>query len=152
MMWIIISIVIVALDQVTKMIVLNNIEPDGAIIIIDKFFFLTNIRNKGAAWSILQNGRYFLITMTIIASVIIIYFLFKSSSKLLKLSLSITLGGAVGNLIDRVIVGSVVDFLDFNFGSYHFPVFNAADASVVVGTIILAYYMLFVYKEHTANA
>jgi len=147
MLWIIIIALIVVLDQVSKYAVVKNIGYGDLIPVIDKFFYLTYYENKGAAWGILQNGRYFFIALTVIVSAFIVYFLYKSDSRLLSFSLSFILGGAFGNLIDRVLKGSVTDFLDFHFGSYHFPTFNAADSFVVVGTAILAYYLIFVYKD-----
>jgi len=67
---------------------------------------------------------------------------------LLNLALSLIFAGAVGNLIDRVLTGSVTDFLRFDFGSYTFPIFNVADMSVVIGSAVLMYYMFFIYKEN----
>lgn len=147
MLWGIIIVLIVALDQISKYVVVKNINFGDAITIIDKFFYLTYWENKGAAWGIFQNGRYFFIAMTTVVSVIMAYILYKAENKLLKASISMILGGAIGNLIDRILRGSVVDFLDFHFGTYHFPTFNVADSFVVVGTFLLAYYLIFIYKE-----
>ncbi|MGI6778628.1 MAG: signal peptidase II [Acetivibrionales bacterium] len=147
MIWLILAAFIVAIDQATKYLVVSNIELGEKIVLIDKLFHLTYIENKGAAWGIFQNGRYVFIVLTILVSVIVAYFLFKSDNRLLKLALSFILGGGAGNLIDRVLRGSVVDFLGVYIGSYEFPKFNVADSFIVVGTIILAYYMIFVYKE-----
>ncbi|HHV98570.1 MAG TPA: signal peptidase II [Clostridiaceae bacterium] len=147
MFWAIIVILIIAADQVSKFFITKNVDLGELIEIIRNFFYITYIRNKGAAWSIFQNGRYFFIVMTIIASILIIYFLLKSKNKILSLSLSFILGGAIGNLIDRIAAGSVVDFLEFHFWSYRFPVFNVADIFITTGTILLAYYLIFIYKE-----
>ncbi len=147
MIWAVIAVLIVILDQTTKFYITRNVSFENPINVINNFFYITHTTNKGAAWGILQNGRYFFIPLTIIVSIALIYFLAKSDNKILKLSLSLILGGAAGNLIDRIIKGSVVDFLDFYFGSYNFPTFNVADSFVVVGTFLLAYYMLFVYQE-----
>lgn len=147
MLWLIISVLIIFFDQITKLLVVNNISLGESVEVIDNFFYLTYIENFGAAWGILQNGRYLFIVLTIIVSVILVYFIFKLESKLLKLSLSFILGGGIGNLIDRIFRGSVVDFLDLYFGTYDYPKFNVADIFVVVGTIILAYYLIFMYKE-----
>ena len=147
MFWVIIIAVIVALDQISKYAVIKNIGFGELMPVRDKFFYLTYYENKGAAWGILQNGRYFFTVLTLIVSLIIVYFIYKSDNKLQSISLSFILGGAIGNLIDRIIKGSVTDFLDFHFGSYNFPTFNVADSFVVVGTILLAYYIMFVYKE-----
>lgn len=151
MIWAIIIIFAVVLDQVTKYLVVQNITLGGSITIIDRFFYLTHVRNTGAAWSIFQNGRYFFIVLTIIVSAGMIYFLYKSYSRFLSVSLSLVLGGAVGNLIDRIYRGNVVDFFEFHFGNYIFPIFNVADIFVVVGTGFLAYYMLFIYKDGKAD-
>jgi signal peptidase II len=145
MLSIIIIALIIVLDQVTKFFVTKYIEYGERISIIKNFFFLTNHENSGAAWGIFPNGRYFFITITIILSIIMIYYLFKTDNKYYKMSLVLIIGGAIGNLIDRIIKGRVVDFLDFHFGSYNFPTFNVADSSIVIGTFLLAFYILIGY-------
>jgi signal peptidase II len=147
MIWAIIVAVIIGLDQLVKFFIVQNIEMYGQVPVISGFFYLTYIRNSGAAWSMLQNGRIFFLIMIPLVAAVLVYFLRKSEHRLLRLALSFILGGAVGNYIDRVAAGSVVDFLQFHFGSYIFPNFNVADTFVVVGTFILAYYLLFIYKE-----
>lgn len=147
MIWGIIIVLIVALDQFTKYVIVNKIVFGEVIPVLDNFFYLTYWENKGAAWGILQNGRYFFIVLTSIVIVIMAYFLYKADNNYLKVSLALVLGGALGNLVDRVRMGSVVDFLDFYIGSYHFPTFNVADTFVVIGTFLLAYYLIFIYKE-----
>lgn len=149
MVWIILAIIIVGLDQLSKYAVIRNISSGEANPLIDGFFYLTHIRNKGAAWSMFQNGRFFFLILTPIIVAALVYFLLKSKHKLLNISLSFIIGGAIGNFIDRLLKGSVVDFLEFHFGSYVFPIFNVADCFVVVGTILLAYYLLFIYKDKT---
>lgn len=152
MLWLTIIIFIAVLDQISKIIIINNIESNSSVTTIDNFFYLTHVKNTGAALGILQNGRYFLIPVTIIISVLLLYVLIKSDNKLLKTSLALTVGGAAGNLIDRVIRGSVTDFIDLYFGSFHFWTFNIADVSVFVGTILLVYYILFVHKDAKKDA
>lgn len=147
MIWAILIVVIIGLDQLVKYLVVQNIEMYSQVPVISGFFYLTYIRNSGAAWSILQNGRIFFLIMTPLVAVVLVYFLRKADHWILKLALSFVLGGALGNFIDRAAVGSVVDFLQFHFGSYIFPNFNIADTFVVVGTVGLAYYLLFIYKE-----
>lgn len=149
MLWALIVILIIIADQISKFIIVKNVEMGEMIEIIQNFFYITYIRNKGAAWSLFQNGRYFFIVMTIIVSIVLIYLLMKSKNRIFCLALSFILGGAIGNLIDRIIVGSVVDFLEFHFWSYRFPVFNVADTFITIGTILLAYYLIFIYKEPT---
>ena len=149
MFWTIIIAVLIILDQATKTYVRNNLPLGVKNEVIPDFFYFTHVENTGAAFGILKNGRYFFIVLTIIASLIIIYLLLKSKNRVYSLALSFILGGAIGNLIDRIVVGSVVDFLEFHFWSYRFPVFNVADTFVTIGTILLAYYLIFIYKEPT---
>lgn len=147
MLWILIIGIIVILDQFVKFMVVKNLAIGASVTVINKFFSIYHIGNTGAAWSILDGQRVLFIIITSVACVAIAYFLVKSKNKLLKLSLSLIFAGAVGNLIDRVLKGSVTDFLRFDFGSYMFPVFNVADMSVVIGSALLMYYMFFIYKD-----
>lgn len=147
MLWIIISILVVVIDQITKNIVVKNITTDQMIPVIDKFFYLTLHKNPGAAWGILQNSRLFFLIIIPIISAVVVYFMIKNNNSFLRFSLALILGGAAGNYIDRLLEGKVTDFLLFYIGSYEFPIFNAADSAVTCGTILLAIYMLFIYKE-----
>jgi len=146
MIWAVIAGLIVICDQITKYAVFSNIKMGHLIPVINNFFYITHVENYGAAWSMFQGGRYFFIVVTIITTIGIILYIRKSRQSLINLSLSFVLGGAVGNLIDRVVKGGVTDFLEFHFGSYIFPVFNVADIFVVVGTFLLAFLILFIYK------
>lgn len=147
MLWAAISIVIILIDQYTKQLIIRSLANESSIEVIKDFFYIIHRENSGAAWSILQNGRYFFIVLTPIVVGIIIYYMIKIDSKLLRFILSVIIGGTVGNFIDRLLKGKVVDFLDFHFGSYVFPTFNVADIALVAGTILLAVYMLFIYKN-----
>lgn len=147
MPWILIVAAIAALDQITKYLIMKNLKLSESITVIKDFFYIVRVENTGAAMGILQNGRYFLIPVTIVIGTIITFMLMKTESIFLKVSLSFILGGALGNFIDRVFRGKVTDFLDFYFGRFHFWTFNVADIFIVVGTIMLAVYILFFYKE-----
>jgi signal peptidase II len=147
MLWILIIGIVVILDQLVKFIVVKNLAIGGSVTVIDKFFSIYHIGNTGAAWSILDGQRILFIIISSTACIAIAVFLFKAKHKLLKLCLSLIFAGAVGNLIDRVLKGSVTDFLRFDFGSYMFPVFNVADMAVVIGSALLMYYMFFIYKD-----
>lgn len=147
MIWSSIIIGIIILDQLTKFAIVRNIAFADSIPMIEGFFYLTNWLNKGAAWGILQDARVFFIITTIMVSGVIIYLLVKSENRFLKLCLTILLGGALGNLLDRIRLGGVVDFLDFHIGSYHFPTFNVADMALVAGTFLISFYLLFIEKE-----
>ncbi len=147
MIWALIAIVGFALDRLSKMWVVDNIIANPITVIKD-FFYLSHLENEGAAFSILQGKTVLFIVMTAIIALVMIGVLIKSKDKFLKATLSIILGGAFGNLYDRIFNdGKVIDFLEFRFGSYYFPTFNVADCLVVVGTILLAVYILFIHKE-----
>lgn len=145
--WFLIAALIIILDQAVKYVIMHSLEVGELIKIINGFFYITYVRNKGAAWSILENQRVFFIIITTIVSLVIAYELAKSKDRVLRTSFSFILGGAIGNLIDRVRLGSVTDFLEFHFGTYIFPIFNIADSFVVVGTFLLAIYLLFIQKD-----
>ena len=147
MIWIGLILLICILDQLSKYLVIHNIAVGTSDAVINGFFYLSHIKNKGVAMGMLQDSRIVIIPVTIIIAVVVGVFLYKSRNKFLSLALSFILGGAVGNLIDRVFAGSVTDFFELRFKSYSFYVFNVADAFVVVGTILLGIYMLFIYKE-----
>jgi signal peptidase II len=147
MLWIIIPIIVVAIDQLTKYIVVRNIAPSEMIPVIDDFFYLTLHKNQGGAWGILQNSRVMFLILIPVVSAFLIYYAVKNKNSFLRFTLMLILGGAIGNYIDRMIEGKVTDFLLFYIGTYPFPIFNAADISITCGTILLAVYVLFIYKE-----
>jgi signal peptidase II len=146
MIWALIIILGFILDRISKVWVIGTLA-DKPITIIDNFFYLRYLENKGAAFSILQGKTIFLIVMTSLVSLGMLFAIIKYKNKFLRISLALILSGALGNLYDRITKGSVTDFLDFHFGSYIFPTFNVADMLVVVGTILLAIDILFFYKE-----
>ncbi len=136
-----IALIILVVDLLTKRWVESSLFF-GQQIPITSFFNLVLAYNSGAAFSFLSDAggwqRWFLSSIAVGASVFIVYLLHKNKDqKLLCLSLSMILGGALGNLWDRITLGHVVDFLDFYVGSYHWPAFNVADAAIVVGAGLL---------------
>jgi len=140
----------VFLDQITKHIVYQNIRYNDYIIVINNFFYISHRRNTGAAWSFLSEyewSRYMFIAITIIVCTFLAYLLVKSKNAFLNISLALIIGGASGNLTDRILKGYVVDFLEFVFGTYHYPTFNVADICVVIGTILLSCYLIFIYEN-----
>lgn len=139
-----IACIFLILDQVTKVLVDTFIEPHALIRVIDGFFYLSRTSNTGAGFSILK-GRVILL---IILSIAAIYLLIKymndfKDNKLTCLSFGLLFGGIMGNLLDRVFLGYVRDFLKFNIFSYEYPIFNIADVGIVVGVIIL---MICIYR------
>ncbi len=133
--------IVMVLDVTSKYWVESTIAY-GQIIPVTGFFNLVLTYNTGAAFSILSEAsgwqRWLLSTIAAGASIVIIYLLNKyKTEQLFCLSLSLILGGAIGNLWDRVTLGHVVDFLDFYIGDYHWPAFNIADSAIFVGAILL---------------
>ncbi len=133
------------LDQASKYIILKYLPINSAIEIIKGFFNIVHVRNSGIAFGLLRgNGAesisliITIITMIITGILIIWAIRLKNRDRLLKLSLSLIIGGAIGNIIDRIRLNEVVDFLDFYIGSYHWPAFNVADSAITIGTILLA--------------
>lgn len=140
MIYYVIAIIAIIVDQLTKYWIATGMERGDQISVIGNFFLITSHRNQGAAFGILQNQRWFFVVITLIVVVAIIWYIQKVKSqpdKLLPVALSLVLGGAIGNFIDRARMGEVVDFLQFNFGSYTFPIFNVADSCIVVGVALI---------------
>lgn len=152
MMWIIsiiASTVLIAVDQITKWIALIKLKPIENITVIKGYLDFTFVENRGAAFGILSGKRLFFIVLTAVVSVIIVYLFYKMPKNKdynkMRISLVLIFAGAIGNLIDRILRGYVVDFFEITVISW--PVFNMADIYVVIGTILLVWVLLFVIKE-----
>ncbi|MBQ8496204.1 MAG: signal peptidase II [Clostridia bacterium] len=150
-LWIIIIAVSVILDQVTKTIVMNTMELYESIPVIENVFSFTYIHNYGAAWGMFSDQRWVFILLTSIALIImpILLYKYRKVHFLFSLSLSLIIGGAIGNMIDRIGLGYVVDFLQATF--IDFPVFNVADICVVCGAIMMLIYIIFLDKTLFAD-
>ncbi len=140
---------ILVLDQGTKIIVDRTIPLHHSIPIIEDLFNMTHIRNTGAAFGILAGKRgwvrsSFLLFFSLLAMGFIIVLLRRlpEKEKTLTVALSFILGGAIGNLIDRLFYGEVIDFLDFYWSRYHWPAFNAADSFITVGVILTLFRLI----------
>lgn len=140
------------LDQLTKIIIARNVPLYSNIRIIPGFFNLTHIRNRGAIFGFFsQSGsrviHLFLLAASLAALILIIYYFLRVSpdKKLIKISLSLILAGALGNLFDRCIQGYVVDFLDFYVNNWHWPSFNVADFCISIGAFLLV--IIFFFKK-----
>jgi signal peptidase II len=139
--WVALAAVIVLIDQLTK-IAIERAFDYGDVHPVTGFFNLVLTYNKGAAFSFLASAsgwqKHFLTVIGIGASLFILYLLTRhGSQKLFSLALAMILGGAIGNVIDRLAYGHVVDFLDFHVGGWHWPAFNMADSAIVGGAILL---------------
>ncbi|HIM96264.1 MAG TPA: signal peptidase II [Gammaproteobacteria bacterium] len=138
------TLLLIALDQITKLLIYGYIKPHDSLVIND-FLSLSHVHNYGAAFSFLadQPGwqRYFLSGFSLVASVAIIVWMRRTDSgRLLKLfALSILLAGAIGNLIDRFLLGFVIDFIDLHYQGFYWPVFNVADVLISLGVVLLIF-------------
>jgi len=139
---------LIGLDQAIKYLIETKIGLFEKLPVINGFFYITHTTNKGAAWGILQNMNLVFIPVTIVVAIILSFLLIKNKSLLFRFSGVLIMAGALGNFIDRVFrPAGVVDYLEFHFGSYVFPIFNLADSLVVCGSILLGIYVLFFYDK-----
>lgn len=131
--------IFIVVDYVAKVLVSMFLETNESLILIKDFFSLTYVKNTGAAFSIFSNSNYFLAFASIFFIALILYYLSKRNniSKLESFGYGLLLGGACGNLIDRIVYGYVIDFLDFKIFGYNFPIFNLADTFIVISIIII---------------
>ncbi|WP_020615560.1 signal peptidase II [Paenibacillus daejeonensis] len=131
-----IAIAVFILDFITKKVIETQMEIGERISVLWNFFIITSHRNRGAAFGILQEQTTFFIIVTSLVVIGIIGYIYmnRNTGKVrLLAALGMVLGGAFGNFLDRATKGEVVDFLQFNFGSYTFPIFNVADMGIVIG-------------------
>ncbi len=141
-LWLLISVAVFALDQVTKLWIQDNFVLGERQLLLP-FFNLVHVHNYGAAFSFLSDQpgwqRWFVLAVTSVISVVLLVWLtrLQAQQKLLALSLALILGGALGNLYDRAVYGYVVDFIDWHVNGYHWPAFNIADAGISCGAVLL---------------
>ena len=140
---------IIFFDQLTKILVIKNFQLYESLSILP-FFNLTFIVNYGFAFGFLNNPSVNQIIVILVIFSIIAYFLYlliKTQDQFFRFSLILVLSGAVGNFIDRVLHGFVIDFIDIYLGSYHWPAFNLADSSITLGFILIMFNILFLNKK-----
>lgn len=133
------SIIFLLVDQVVKIFLSSKIALNQSFVLIKNLLTITLVHNKGAAFSILNGSRVFLISISIIALIGIIFYI-KKTEYLNDLDIfiySLLIGGILGNLVDRIVRGYVIDYISFNFFGYYFPVFNLADICIVLSIIII---------------
>ena len=135
---ILITLITLVIDQTSKYLILINVKEFESIPIINNFFKVTFMKNTGAAFSFLEGNVPLIIIVTSIIIIFILrYIKITNPKRQEKIFYSLIIGGAFGNLIDRIVHGYVIDFLDFNLFGYNYPVFNIADISIVVGIFSL---------------
>lgn len=151
MLYGVIFVAILVLDGLTKLWAASALEPMLRLPLWEGVFHLTYVENRGAAFGIFQDGRVFFIIITIAILVIIGIAAkrFKNRSRLLNIGLAFVSAGAVGNLIDRIFRGFVVDFFDFCL--INFPVFNVADIFVCIGAVLVAVFIIFFEEENKSR-
>ena len=146
-----IAAAVLLLDRLAKWSVASNIPLHNSVTVIPGCFRLTHVENTGAAFGLFAESTAqwkigALVSFSVIALIVVSMLLWKHSHSLstTTIGLSLILGGATGNLWDRMLTGHVVDFLDFYVGSYHWPAFNVADSAIVIGAILLVSEIVFV--------
>ena len=140
-LWLGVALITLLLDQLTKIAVVGAFQL-GEALPITSFFNLVRVHNPGAAFSFLADAggwqRWFFTGLGVVAAGVMVYLLrMHAGQALFCLALSLLLGGAVGNVIDRLLYSHVIDFLDFYYGTWHFPAFNVADSAITVGAGLL---------------
>ncbi len=148
--YLVIIAVLLSFDQITKTMISRSIEPYGTQAVIPGFFDLVHVHNKGAIFGFFSNaGSSFLFIILTIFSLaalgLVVYYFIKTpaSEKLMHVSLALILAGALGNQLDRIVRGYVIDFLDFRFWGWHWPSFNVADSCISTGAVLLIFIFFF---------
>lgn len=150
-MWIaaLVAAAFIAIDQITKYLALIRLKPVGSITFIDGFMDFTFVENRGVAFGMFSGQKWFILLLTGAIVAVLVYYYWKLPKTReygwVRGAMVLVLAGALGNMIDRIFRGYVVDFFEFTF--FDWPVFNVADIYVVVGVILLAILILFVVKE-----
>ena len=125
-------------DIVSKQVIAHTLSVSESIKVIPDFFYLTYVKNTGAAWSILKDEKILLLLVSVIVLFLINKYISKENlSKLEEISFGMIIGGILGNFFDRLVFGSVIDFFDFYIFGYNYPIFNLADTFIVIGIILI---------------
>lgn len=140
--WLWLAVAILLLDQMTKQIALAQLALHEPVTLLP-FLNLTLVYNKGAAFGFLSSAsgwqNAFFIVVALVACGVMLYLLRQTRERLFAVALMLVLGGAIGNLVDRIIYGYVVDFVDVYYQSWHWPAFNIADSAITIGAILIAF-------------
>ena len=140
--YLLVTIFVMGLDQVTKYVVSARMQEGDEIEVIRNFFAISYTQNPGIAFGMLNNGdvRWLLVAISVLAVTVVVYYMMRteSSNKLLLWSLALLAAGICGNLIDRVRIGRVIDFILLHYKDYQWPVFNVADTAITIGAALMA--------------
>ncbi|KYD07230.1 Lipoprotein signal peptidase [Parageobacillus caldoxylosilyticus] len=153
MIYYIIALAVVAIDQWTKWLIVKYMRLGESIPIIPNVLYITSHRNRGAAWGILQGQfwLFYLITVIVVIGLIVYIQRLPRGERLFGVALGLMLGGAIGNFIDRLFRKEVVDFIHAYIGTYSFPVFNIADSALTIGVALLFIKMFFFATSEKEN-
>ncbi|MBR1605300.1 MAG: signal peptidase II [Alphaproteobacteria bacterium] len=146
------ALAVVVIDQLSKYVVLHYVLREYAAIVIAPFFAIVRAWNTGVSFSMFNNfginGVYILSGVALIIVAALLKWLYAENNKIIQIALGFIIGGALGNVIDRIRLKAVFDFLDFYVGDYHWPAFNAADSFICIGAaIIIIHGLFFTHKE-----
>jgi signal peptidase II len=149
-MYVMVALLVTVADQLVKSIVDRFMSLHESRVLVDGFLHLTYVRNRGAAFGILSDAElpyqsllFSLVSALALLAIAVYAWRLPASSRLPRLALSLVIGGAVGNLIDRARLGYVIDFVDVFWGAYHWPAFNVADSAISVGVVLLVFDILY---------
>ncbi len=150
--WFILALILIFIDQLSKWLAVIFLQGEGTVDVIPYLFNIVYVENRGAAWGMFSEQRWVFILVSSVAIIALLAFLFieRPKNKLLLWSLFLILAGGVGNMIDRILLGYVVDFIEFAF--MDFPVFNIADSCVCIGAALLILYLIITTIEDYKNA
>lgn len=132
------------IDQIVKLLIISNLKLSESIVVINNFFYLSYLQNEGSAFNLLTVNKWFFVFLSLLALYVIIkYFIIDENiTKMEALAYILIIGGIVGNLIDRLSYGYIIDYIDIFIGHYNYPVFNLADSFIVIGVIIVIWNLL----------
>ena len=142
------ALAVLIVDQVTKYWVLNDVLAERGVVVYSSFFSLVRAWNTGVSFSMFNNwGTAGVIALSLVSLTIVVFLLLwikSEKERIIQVALGFIIGGACGNVIDRVRLGAVFDFLDFSVGDYHWPAFNAADSFICIGAGLIIFHSLFI--------
>ena len=147
-----VSAIVLVIDQATKLRIDRTMDLHSSITVVENFFNITYLRNKGAAFGVLAHSSYrlpffIMVSLVAIAVIAVVFRRLRPDQKFTAFALSLIFSGALGNLIDRVRLGEVIDFLDAHWYSHHWPAFNVTDSAICVGVFLLAIDMFIEEKR-----
>ena len=150
-----IALAVIIIDQASKYVVLHYVLTEYAAIVLTPFFAIVRAWNTGVSFSMFNNfglnGVYVLSTIALLIVLALLKWLSTEKNRIMQLALGFIIGGAIGNVIDRIRLKAVFDFLDFYIGDHHWPAFNMADSFICIGAAIIIIHGLFFSKKETSK-